>query len=180
VWWRLWLAVEIVLVFVGLPTAYRLRLIPMPLIPAILALAALSITVLLKDRRFDRRRLGYRPRSRREWRRIGRIFLVAAGVGALAVALAMPDRFLSFVRDRPVVWLTVMALYPILSVYPQEIVFRAFFFHRYRELFCRPWALISASALVFGYVHIVMGNGLAITLSALGGVLFGLTYLRTR
>ena len=177
---KLWLAIEIALVFIALPTAYRLRMIGMPLIPAILSLASIALVVLLMDRRFDRRRFWRVDRIRREWPRIIRLFLAAASIGALAVALLTPGKFLDFVRTRPAVWLTIMALYPILSVYPQEIVFRAFFFHRYRALFGRPWALIVGSALVFGYVHIVMGSGLAMGLSAIGGVLFGFTYLRSR
>ena len=32
-----------------------------------------------------------------------------------------------------------MIFYPLVSVYPQEIIFRSFFFHRYRDLFPR-WA----------------------------------------
>ncbi len=177
---RLWLAVEILVIFVALPTAFRLQMIGVPLILGILVLAVCSVALLLADKRFDRRRFWRSDRARREWPRILKVFAVAAFVGSIAVALLMPKQFLQLVQNRPDVWLMVMVLYPIFSVYPQEVIFRGFFFHRYRELFRRPWALIAASAAVFGYVHIVMGNGWAIGLSAIGGVLFGLTYLRSR
>ena len=39
--------------------------------------------------------------------------------------------------------------------------------------------MIAASAITFGFVHIVFGNWLAVLLSAIGGVLFSTTYLRT-
>src|SRR5436853_7160083 len=73
----------------------------------------------------------------------------------------------------------IMVLYPVLSVYPHEIAFRAFFFHRYQRLFGRGPGLIFASALAFGWAHIVMRNGCAIGFSTVGGVLFGLPYLPT-
>jgi membrane protease YdiL (CAAX protease family) len=70
-------------------------------------------------------------------------------------------------------------LYPILSVYPQGIVYRAFIFERYRELFGPSWAIVLASAVAFAYVHIVFRNPLAIGLTFLGGVLFAYRYLQT-
>ena len=72
-----------------------------------------------------------------------------------------------------------MLLYPILSVYPQGIVYRAFVFDRYRDLFGPPWAIVLASAFVFTYAHIVFRNWLALILTFLGGVLFGIRFLQT-
>jgi len=36
-----------------------------------------------------------------------------------------------------------------------------------------------ASALAFGFVHIIFGNWISVGLSAVGGVLFAITYLQT-
>ena len=72
-----------------------------------------------------------------------------------------------------------MVLYPLLSVYPQELFFRAFFFHRYRRLFGQGMATVVASALLFGFVHIVFGNWISILLSSVGGMLFARTYFHS-
>jgi len=72
-----------------------------------------------------------------------------------------------------------MVLYPVLSVYPQGIVFRAFISGRHRDLFGPGWAIVTASAVAFAWVHIVFHNKLALILTGLGGVLFGLRYLQT-
>ena len=37
-----------------------------------------------------------------------------------------PERLFAFVRQRPLVWALVIILYPVLSVYPQGIVYRVF------------------------------------------------------
>lgn len=179
-WRRVSLAVELLIVFIALPTAFRLGWINLPLIGAIVILAASAAAFLIFDKTFDHRRFWRLRTLPMEAPRILGFFAIGAAMGVGAVLLASPDEFLGFVRHRPEIWAMVMLLYPIFSVYPQEVIFRGFFFHRYQPLFRQTWLLIGASALVFGYVHIVMGNGLSVVLSALGGVLFGWTYLRTQ
>lgn len=178
--WRLWLGAELAVVFIVLPTAFRLGLIQIPLIAAIGLLGVTAAIVLLVDHEFDRASIWRLSPIKREAPRIALIFLTTCLIGTAAVLVLIPDRFLAFPRSSPGWWAMVMMLYPIFSALPQEIVFRGFFFHRYRPLFRAPWAMIIAGAIVFGYVHIVMGNALAIGLSAIGGVLFGWTYLRTK
>lgn len=179
-WRRAALLIELVIVFIALPTAFRFGLIDLPLIGAIVLLAVAAAAVLFFDRGFDRRSLWRTDSVRREMPRILGIFALAAAAGAITVLAISPEQFLEFARRNTGMWAIVMVLYPVFSVYPQEIVFRGFFFHRYASLFQRPWALIIASAVVFGYVHVVMGNTLSIVLSGIGGVLFGWTYLRTK
>ena len=70
-------------------------------------------------------------------------------------------------------------LYPVLSVYPQGIVYRAFVFYRYRDLFGPSWAIVLGSAFAFTYVPIVFRNRLALVLTMLGGILFGIRFLQT-
>jgi hypothetical protein len=108
----------------------------------------------------------------------GRAAVVAAGLAAI-VLIGYPDRWLEMPRTRPGFWLAVLALYPILSVYPQEVLYRVFFFKRYGAEIRSGWMLIGLNALAFGWTHLVFGNALAIVLSTLGGVLLADTYRRT-
>jgi membrane protease YdiL (CAAX protease family) len=77
-------------------------------------------------------------------------------------------------------WILVMVFYPLFSVYPQEIIFRAFFFHRYEKLFGNNSWLIISSGLSFGFVHLFFGNWIAVVLSCAGGIFFANTYSKTR
>jgi uncharacterized protein len=88
------------------------------------------------------------------------------------------DRLFSFPLERPSMWLLVMFLYPLLSVWPQEIAYRTFFLQRYEPIFKMHTTL--ASALAFGYAHIVFGNWIAIVFCTCGGWLFADTYRRHR
>jgi len=53
-------------------------------------------------------------------------FAVIAPVITAVTWMAIPGWFLSFPRERPGLWLLVMILYPVLSVWPQEMIYRAF------------------------------------------------------
>lgn len=91
----------------------------------------------------------------------------------------LPGQLFALPRQKPGLWVAVLVLYPLWSVYPQELLFRRWFFHRYAPLFGDGAGIVLASALFFGWAHVVMHNGLAVLLS-LGGWLFAQTYRRTR
>jgi membrane protease YdiL (CAAX protease family) len=176
---KLRLGIEYALLFAVLPASYALRVIPLRPIPALWLLAGGCLIVLLRDPEFDRRRLWNAQRLGPRFRRAALPFLAAAPVLAGATAAWAPERLFEFVRREPLLWLVVMLLYPLLSAYPQGVVYRAFVVHRYRELLPQRWALILASALAFSLVHVVFRNWVAPVLSLFGGALFAWTYERT-
>src|SRR5215472_6991428 len=98
-----------------------------------------------------------------------------AVLGALIVAAVVwlaPEDLFDLVRHRPRLWLLVMVFYPVASVYPQEIIYRAFFFHRYGALFPTDAGRIVASAAVFAIGHVFFRRPwIAMTLTFVGGLL---------
>ncbi len=71
-------------------------------------------------------------------------------------------------------------VYPLLSVYPQNVVYRAFVFHRYRGLFADEAVVIWASAAAFAWAHVIFHNPMALLLTFAGGLIFAQTYRRHR
>ncbi|HRQ73155.1 MAG TPA: CPBP family intramembrane metalloprotease [Phycisphaerales bacterium] len=174
-------AAELLAMFVAGPTLYA-AVDPGPgwLFPALWAWAGACLWLLLRDPTFDRRQL-WNARAALGARTAVMASFVPLGVGiGLAVAVFDAESLFSLPRRRPELWATIMLLYPLVSVYPQEVIFRVFFFHRYGTLFARPGAMIAASALAFGFVHIVFGNWIAVAMTLIGGTLFAATYARTR
>jgi membrane protease YdiL (CAAX protease family) len=106
--------------------------------------------------------------------------VLLCAVLAAVFALARPAALFALVRARPRVWLAIMLLYPLLSVYPQELVFRTFFFHRYGGLFPTRALRVAASAVAFGYAHVLLHSGTIVALTMVGGALFAATYERSR
>jgi hypothetical protein len=103
---------------------------------------------------------------------------------ALALGIAtwqfLPESFLSFPRDRPWLWLAVMAGYPLLSAWPQEMLYRRFALVRYAPLVGSGGGFVLASGFAFGYAHIIFLNPVAVALSTAGGLLFAAGYARHR
>lgn len=107
-----------------------------------------------------------------------RFALCAVLLTGLTYALK-PEMLFSFVREKPVFWLVVMLMYPLISVVAQEIIFRRYMFARYKNLLT-PTMLVLVSGVGFGFAHVVFGNWVAPLLCAIGGVMFAQTYARTR
>lgn len=177
---RAWLAVEYALLFVVLPVLWAVGRPALPLLPTLWVLALACLLFLLADPVFDRRVLWNAERAGRRLARAALPFLLLAPLLALGVLLLDPGRLFAFVRQRPLLWALVMLLYPVLSAYPQGLVYRVFVFHRYRGLFPGRGAMILASAAAFALVHLIFHNALAPPLSFVGGLLFASTYDRTR
>ncbi|MEM7144513.1 MAG: CPBP family intramembrane glutamic endopeptidase [Verrucomicrobiota bacterium] len=149
-------------------------------IVTILVFATGCTIALVTDKTFDRRRLWNVAGLKKELGRILLLLLVLTSVPVIYLALTEPERLFAFPRRALVTWVFVMVLYPILSAYPQEIIFRTFFFHRYRELFKSERMMIIASALAFGLAHVFLANWIAPVFATAGGLLFGWTYARSQ
>jgi uncharacterized protein len=170
------LTLEFSFLFIAVPLLIFYRVIPNLPIPYLLVAAAAAFLILRYDPSFDPAQIvspsGFRQYLARVLLRDA-VFLTLLG---LAVRLFARELLFSFVKRAPRLWALVMLLYPLLSVYPQELLYRAFFFHRYQPLFGSGWIMLLASALAFGFVHSIFGNWLAVGLCIIGGLLFSFTY----
>lgn len=180
---RIFLVAEILVLFVGLPLGYRYSPVQIPALPVLWVVAGYALWRLSRDKSFDLHRL-WNPAPLAGC--FGVMFLSFAVVALLlwlGTHWLAPQLEWSFVRQHPRLWAVVMILYPVLSVYPQGLLYRAFFLHRYAALFpdtfAGKWALIVASAAAFGFLHIIFRNSLAIGLTFLGGILFAWRYAET-
>jgi hypothetical protein len=173
-------AVEFLLLFFIGPTVFAYARHRLPAIPALWALMAYCLFILLHDPAFDRESLWNLAPLREFAPAILELFALTAVIGIVLVRrFGAPGLFLNLPRSNPRLWSLLMVLYPVLSVYPQGIIYRAFVFDRYRDLFASPWTMVLASAFAFTYVHIVFHNKLALFLTLLGGILFGIRFLQT-
>jgi uncharacterized protein len=174
-------ALEFALIFVGLPllAGWQGQILRRWVIPQLLLLAGIFVVLLWRDPSFDRRQMRTVPQ---DWRSLLRIvvFFVLGGAAVLYLAWWSGVDLFSFPRERPFLWVVVVLLYPLVSALPQEVIFRVFFFHRYRSLFPDPRLMMLVSAGAFALAHLELGNLPALGLSFLGGLLFASTFGTTR
>ncbi len=187
---RTYLWIEFAAIFVLLPgllAVLRQVLIrteptswPRGIVPALLlATASLVFVYLMRDGTFDRRRL-IRLRGLAE--HLKPVALRFAVLGPLMVVILWrmhPEGLFMFPRAAPGVWAFVMVGYPLASVTPQGVIWRAFLMHRYAGLFPRWPVMWLVAAAAFAWVHIFFFNVAALVLTFIGGLMFVHTYRRS-
>jgi membrane protease YdiL (CAAX protease family) len=134
---------------------------------------------LVKAVDFDHRILWTTKNLKTHLRNILCLFIPSSLFLSTVTFVFFEPHFLAFPRNRPLLWALVMILYPLLAAYPQELLFRAFFFQRYRMLFPNRNVAILFNALSFSLAHLFYNNWVAPTLSFLGGIIFAYRYLNT-
>ena len=90
------------------------------------------------------------------------------------------DNLFTVVINKPKLWMGILFFYSVFSVYPQELIYRTFYFQRYQSLFKNEKLFIFVNAILFSLAHLFFGNALVILLTFIGGILFALSYQKTK
>jgi membrane protease YdiL (CAAX protease family) len=101
-------------------------------------------------------------------------------ISVTTLAFLAPDKLFNVMLNKPFLWLGLCIFYSVFSVYPQEFIYRHFYFNRYQSLFSRRWILILVNAVVFSLAHLFLLNALVLFLTFCGGILFSMTYLNNK
>ncbi|WP_164091292.1 CPBP family intramembrane glutamic endopeptidase [Poseidonibacter lekithochrous] len=175
---KTFLVFEFIALFILFPLVLYI-IVPTPVLPFLWLVCVWCIYILLKDEKFNRKNL---LRNEAVNSNIKSVLFQFFGI-SLFIALLMfffiPDMFFSLIKSNIILWFAVIVLYPLLSVYPQELVYRAFFFHRYKSLFKNKEMRILINAFLFGFMHIIFHNWIAVILTIGGGYLFAKLYMKT-
>ena len=152
-----------------------------PLLGVLAPVFLIFVLVLSLDRTFSWRDLFRTPITGSELSSIARLVV---GLGSFIVGIAyflQPQQFFGFPRHSPGLWLAVMALYPLVSVTAQEIMFRVLFTHRYLGLFGGSLGLaVFVNAVLFAYSHLIFESWITILVSFAGGLIFAYRYFTYR
>ncbi len=186
---NVWLLIECVLIFFIGPAVFFAFAPVGWLFPTLWALAAVCFVILIFDRDFRKADL-LNPRgliAGGVWKRILiRFAILATGI---TVAFGLVDHFyytdeqalFGLPRRAPAFWALIMVAYPIFSVYPQELIYRSFFYRRYDEIFPKPAQLLIISSLAFAWAHLMFPSPwVAMSMTFVGGLLFASTYQQSR
>lgn len=177
---QVWLLVEYAVLFFGLAGVYTLIGHPGSPIP-VLVVSAVAVVLYLRSRPdFDRRNFFRTSAIRGELRPMLILWAISAVAVLLGLIVLSPGRLFELPREDPVIWGFVMVFYPLLSVYPQELIFCGFLFHRYAPVFGTGYGFVAASAATFGFVHIIYGQWLSVVLTAFLGAVLARRYAKTR
>ncbi len=114
------------------------------------------------------------------WRTTLLKLMFIALVTVLFVWLTDKTQLFIVLKTKPLLWVVILFVYSVLSVYPQELIYRTFFFQRYRILVSNEKLFIFINAIIFSLGHLFFRNTLVIILTFLGGLLFAFTFKKTK
>lgn len=167
------LIIEVAILLFLLPLGLAVVPMRVPLLP-ILLLGALYTFGRCRGR-VDFKKVFSRP-GKGWWRASVKRASVVAVVSFLFCLWFFPELLFDFPRHKPTIWLLVLCLYPVLSVFPQEIIYRLYFFEVVASGNQAKWAKIAVGTLLFSWVHIIYHNGFALWGTLIGGVIFNVLY----
>lgn len=113
------------------------------------------------------------------WRETFIKFLIVSFVTTLFVWKTDASALFEVVLNKPKLWLFILFVYTFLSVYPQELIYRTFFFQRYEGLFKSKVLFIFVNGILFSLGHLFFKNILVLILTFIGGIAFAMTYKKT-
>ncbi len=169
---------EFCLLFIGVPMLRYLHVFSFSPMQMIWGASGLCAILLLRDRNFEFSRFWRVGQWRKQLPWTALRFAAVASVLAVCSLMLIDKTGHSNIQGHSPFVFTLF-FYPFLSVYPQGIIYRGFFFHRYQSLFPDRRLLIFASAMVFGYGHIIFDEPATVGLTVAGGLFFARTYSTT-
>lgn len=95
-------------------------------------------------------------------------------------ARVFPDLFFGYPVEEFQKYLIILFLYPLVSVLPQEFIYRVYFFERYSNLLPSKFLLMLANALIFGLTHLIYDNWVAPIATFLASWIFIFNYFKTK
>lgn len=172
---------ELAVLFVSLPALVYFDLSIVPPVVLLYGVAAYALYVCRGQlKAWDSLKYIDWQRDRLEIFWFARRFLIIGAMILAYVAIYHYDEMFSLLRNEPWLIIIIAILYPFLSVLPQEFIYRTFFFKRYEPIFPSPYVMMTASTVLFAYLHIVYRNPIAVLMTLGGGYLFSHTYYKTR
>ncbi|WP_378175623.1 type II CAAX prenyl endopeptidase Rce1 family protein [Aquimarina sp. SS2-1] len=170
---------ELLFLFVLLPVSF---LYPYPLPIKVVLTIAGFVYILLHLKRSGLLKLNFPDKSiwKPFWRETVIKLAIVIIVTSLYVFWVAPDELFSVVIKKPYLWVIILFVYTFLSVWPQEIIYRTFFYNRYESLIDNKWLFIFINAVLFSLAHLFLRSFLVQLLTFLGGLLFAFTYQKTK
>ena len=177
---KFWLRIEFLFIFITLPLLGYLN--PEHISPIPVLIAVLSYVFILSLRHKKIRKKNIFTLHRHHHKLLNGIYnRILVSLIIMMMAILFYDHYLIFkmIFKDPLLWMILLFVYPVFSVIPQEIIFRSFFFARYKKIFQR-YTLVFMSAASFSFSHIIFENWIAIIFTFIGGLYFAVSYHETK
>jgi len=114
------------------------------------------------------------------WMRLLIISTFILVLGVILLQIYDPSQLFKVPKSKPLLWVVILFVYSFISVIPQELIYRKFFYMRYEDLFSSKKLFLFMNVLCFSLCHLFLKNFWVIVITLIGGVFFTYTYEKTR
>ena len=170
---------ELFILFVSMPA---LLLVPIhPGIKAGIILVAVGYAIYITTRKkLVKKHVLFSMPKTKHWRIQALRTALLIGISIPFMYFFHPEDLFIVARKNVGMLIGISFFYSVFSVFPQEFLYRTFFYTRYADLFANKVGLIIVNAVLFSFAHIVFLNPLVLAITFVGGIIFSLTYLKTK
>jgi membrane protease YdiL (CAAX protease family) len=166
---------ELIILFIGIPILYLFDTTPVHKVIPLTALLLYCGGILLIRKPVNANRFSIQA----NWKTILTVFIASSiGVYLFIYFYVSEGLFADLPENRKLFYMILM--YPLLSAFPQEVIFREFFFYRYGTIFKNPRWMLVANILLFSFAHIYFASSIVTTFTLVAGAIFAITYMRTQ
>lgn len=170
---QLW--TEFAALYVAVPVGIAVFMPKHLLFEALGVASAIGLVLLWWTGNFQWREL-VRGWRRVPWREVALTALAVIVTGIVLLLWLNPGALFGIARGRPAMLLVIWGFYPFLSALPQELVFRALYFHRYGSLLPHGQGALILNAAIFSLAHLMYWSPIVSLITFVGGYLFARTY----
>jgi membrane protease YdiL (CAAX protease family) len=172
--------IELIILYIGVPLFIAFNPWKIPLM-LILMTAGIGVYLLLRfDPTFDNKIFINWEAGKKQIKPMLILFLLSSIIMVVLIYLIDKEKAFYLIKFRWWLLVIISVFYPIFSVIPQSLIYRALFFHRFDALFSNPYVKIVLSALFFSFGHILYKNWLVLILAFIAGFIFSWHYHKSR
>lgn len=170
--------IEMLLLFILIPVSYFFTYSPIVKISigVVGFMYALFVLAKIEKQKFS---ISKQLSWQNFWKTTALKLLVIAIITIFFVWFTGKENLFLVVINKPKMWLVILFFYSLFSVYPQELIYRTFFFERYKNLFTNHIFLMVVNAFLFCLGHLFFKNTLVLVITFIGGIIFAITYQKT-
>tara|TARA_B100000809_G_scaffold34084_1_gene29909 strand:- start:19490 stop:20122 length:633 start_codon:yes stop_codon:yes gene_type:complete len=176
---RSFLSLELALLFFLIPVILFLEVLPIIKIGSLLIAITYVLVTSIKNKLIPLKLLlSFTLKKEKKTLLLSSIIVLSSSL--IFMSLWHPEDLFIVVKKKPTLWVIILFVYAFLSVLPQELLYRSYFFNRYKDLFKNEKHLVIINIIVFPLAHLFLKNWLVLLVTLIGGVFFALTYKRSK
>lgn len=176
---KFWKVIEISIIFIALPVLMKFNIIPLPRLLSLLIVFAIVLFISIRYKYIDKNWYKLPKLSTKYWLKMTLIYVASFLFFVAYIYIFLDETPFILIRERPQLMIIITIFYPLFSAFPQELIYRPFYFQRYKNIFTTKQLLIS-NMIAFSFLHIIYNNIPALLLTLISGLVFTLNYHRHR